>query len=172
LVGYELLLDTTKNFWGVHKYYSGDKLDIHVDAGDHPILDLKKQVTIGICIYLSHNWKIDSGCELEIWNGTSCAIKKPQLYNKVASISPLFNRFIIFTCNDFAWHGNPTHVKSNSDSKRIFITLSYLSKNKNDNNNRKKAFFIETPDLPFDLEKQKLRDLRANISTYKDIYRI
>ena len=44
LVGYKLKLDTTRNFWGVHTYGPGDKLDIHVDAGLHPSLGLKKQI--------------------------------------------------------------------------------------------------------------------------------
>ena len=40
LCGYRLLLDTTRNFWGVHTYGPGDKLDIHVDAGLHPTMNL------------------------------------------------------------------------------------------------------------------------------------
>ncbi len=52
MVGYNLILDTTRNFWGVHTYKLGDKLDIHVDAGIHPTLQLKKQITFGI--YLSY----------------------------------------------------------------------------------------------------------------------
>lgn len=170
LVGYKLSLDTTRNFWGVHKYSNGDKLDIHVDAGYHPTLNLKKQVTIGI--YLSYNWKKEYGCEFEVWNGSSSASEYPILFNKIESISPLFNRFVIFTCNDFAWHGNPNPVNGEPESTRIFLTLSYLSNNDNDNNKRKKAFFIETPNNPFDVEKKKLRDLRADDNKYKDIYRI
>jgi hypothetical protein len=170
LVGYKLLLDTSRNFWGVHKYSNGDKLDIHMDAGYHPSLNLKKQVTIGI--YLSHDWKEDYGCEFEVWNGTSSASENPILFNKVESISPLFNRFIVFTCNDYSWHGNPNPVNGETDSTRLFITLSYLSDNFNDKNIKTKAFFIETPDYPFDLEKKKLRDLRADSNKYKDIYRL
>jgi hypothetical protein len=170
LVGYKLVLDTNRNFWGVHKYSNGDKLDIHVDAGYHPILNLKKQVTIGI--YLSHNWKEEYGCEFEVWNGTSSAIENPILLNKVEHISPLFNRFVLFTCDDYSWHGNPNPVNGEPDSTRIFLTLSYLSDNDSDENKRKKAFFIETPNNPFDSEKNILRDLRADCNKYKDIYRI
>jgi hypothetical protein len=170
LVGYKLLLDTSRNFWGVHKYSNGDKLDIHMDAGYHPTLNLKKQVTIGI--YLSHDWKEDYGCEFEVWNGTSSASENPILFDKVESISPLFNRFIIFTCTDTSWHGNPVHCKNTDDSTRIFLTLSYLSDNVNDNNKRRKAYFVETPENPFNEEKKKLRDLRADSNKCKDIYRL
>jgi hypothetical protein len=34
--GYKLYRDETRNFWGVHKYKTGDRLDIHADAGIHP----------------------------------------------------------------------------------------------------------------------------------------
>ena len=60
LVGYKLILDGTRNFWGVHMYESGDKLDIHADAGLHPTNGLKKQVTLGI--YLSYEWREEYGC--------------------------------------------------------------------------------------------------------------
>ena len=59
--GYKLYKDSTRNFWGVHKYDNGDKLDIHVDAGLHPTTRQKKQLTFGI--YLSSNWLEEYGCE-------------------------------------------------------------------------------------------------------------
>ena len=65
--GIKLLNDPTKNWWGIHKYDDGDKLDIHVDAGLHPVSKQKKQVTLGI--YLSKDWKEENGGHLEIWEG-------------------------------------------------------------------------------------------------------
>ena len=170
LVGYELMLDTTRNFWGVHKYGPGDKLDIHVDAGLHPTLNLKKQVTLGI--YLSYEWKEEYGCHLEIWKGENCAGNNPKLIEKVDSLAPLFNRLVIFTCNDYAWHGNPEPATCPENSKRIFITLSYLSKNFEDENKRVKAFFIARPTDPLDDKKDKLRLIRADPEKYKLIYKI
>ena len=166
ICGYKLILDDTRNFWGVHKYDSGDKLDIHTDAGLHPINKLKKQITLGI--YLSNNWKKEYGCELEIWKGDKNAI-----YEKADSIEPCFNRLIIFTCNDYSWHGNPEPVTTELvDSKRIFVTISYLSENFKDENKKVKAYFVSRPDDPIDEEKDKLRILRADPEKYKDIYKI
>lgn len=170
LVGYDLILDETRNFWGVHKYGPGDKLDIHVDAGVHPTMDLKKQITLGI--YLSSEWKEEYGCELEIWRGENSENNDAKLIEKMCSIAPVFNRMILFTCNDYSWHGNPEPATCSSESKRIFITLSYLSKNSDDKNKRKKAFFIARPDDPIDLEKDKLRLLRADPEKYKNVYRM
>ena len=195
--GYTLYLDTTKNFYGVHVYNPGDKLDIHVDAGMHPTLNLKKQVTLGI--YLSYHWKQENGCALEIWEGDDCTYEMPKLYKCVDKIHPMFNRLILFTNTDNAWHGNPDSVKINprplfgsvsvqdratgSDSdieepRRIFITLSYLS---NDNtfvidsgnmNKKKKAYFIARPDDPEDIKKDILRKLRADPDKCNEVYRM
>lgn len=170
LSGHSLMLDDTRNFWGVHTYGPGDKLDIHVDAGLHPTLGLKKQVTLGI--YLSYDWKEEYGCNLEIWRGENSANNGAKLIEKADSISPLFNRLVLFVCNDYAWHGNPEPANCPDTSKRIFITLSYLSENFEDQNKRMKAFFIARPSDPADEEKDKLRLLRADPEKYKEMYRI
>lgn len=170
IVGEELYLDTTRNFWGVHIYKSGDYLDIHTDAGYHPTLGLKKQVTLGL--YLSYEWDPSYGCELEIWEGGCCASNNPHLVRKVETITPVFNRMILFTCNDFAWHGNPVPSSGPPESRRIFVTISYLSKNYSDLNKRVKAFFVARPSDPEDPEKDRLRLLRADPEKYKEIYKI
>ena len=170
ICGYQLVVDPTRNFWGVHTYNNGDKLDIHVDAGLHPSTKQKKQVTIGI--YLSANWKEEYGCKLEIWKGENAAMLSPTLLEKVTSIAPLYNRFIMFTCNDYAWHGNPNPSKCPYDSKRIFLTISYLSENYEDKNKRQKSIFIKRPDDPEDEEKNKLRLLRADVNMCKDVYKL
>ena len=169
LCGYPLILDTTRNFWGVHKYKANDKLDIHVDAGLHPGNGLKKQLTLGL--YLSSNWKKEYNCELEIWKGDNASRDDAKLYEKVDSIAPLFNRLLLFTNNDYSWHGNPEPATCDEDSSRIFITISYLSKQFRDENKRVKAFFIKRPSEPDDPEKDRLRRLRADPIKYKECYR-
>ncbi len=57
-------------------------------------------------------------------------------------------------------------------SRRIFITISYLSENFEDSNKKVKAFFVLRPEDLEDLEKDKLRFLRADPVKYKEIYRI
>ena len=170
ICGYKLLLDPTRNFWGVHTYNNGDKLDIHVDAGLHPVTKQKKQLTLGL--YLSANWKAEYGCELEIWKGECAGLEMPKLVKKVTSIAPLYNRMILFTCTDYAWHGNPEPVQGPDDAKRIFITISYLSHNTEDENKRMKALFVARPGDPIDEEKDKMRLLRADPDKYKEVYRI
>lgn len=170
ICGYSLYADTTRNFWGVHVYKPGDKLDIHVDAGIHPHMKKKKQLTLGL--YLSSNWKEEYGCQLEIWEGDSAAFQNPKLYKKISTIAPLFNRLVLFTCNDYAWHGNPEPASCPETARRIFITMSYMSDNDSDNNKKVKALFIARPGDPEDKNKEELRQIRADPERYKDIYRL
>ena len=169
IVGHKLLVDPTRNFWGVHKYNHGDKLDIHVDAGLHPTTKQKKQVTFGI--YLSANWREEYGCHLEVWSGENAALHDAKLLERIASVAPLFNRMVLFTCNDVAWHGNPEPAICPEDAKRIFITISYLSEYEGDANKRQKAYFVARPGDPIDHEKDRLRILRADPEKYKEMYR-
>ena len=37
ICGYKLMIDPTRNFWGIHKYNIGDRLYIHVNTGLYPI---------------------------------------------------------------------------------------------------------------------------------------
>ena len=159
-----LILDTTRNFWGVHTYKNGDKLDIHLDADRHPTLGYKKKITLGL--YLSANWKEEYGCELEIWKGDQKSIQE-----KIRCISPIFNRLVLFTCNDVSWHGNPEPCISPPDSTRIFVTISYLS-DETSSSNRVKALFVKRPHDPDDEEKDRLRMLRADPEKYKNVYKV
>ena len=170
LCEYPLQLDTERHYWGVHLYDSGDCLDIHVDAGIHPILNKKKHLTLGI--YLSVNYDESHGCHLELWNGSSCLSTTPVITEKAVSIAPIFNRLVLFTNTDTAWHGNPTPLNAPASTKRIFITISYLSDDTSLINTNKKAYFIKRPEDPDDLEKDRLRLLRVNPETCKDVYRV
>lgn len=166
ITGHDLLLDTTRNFWGVHKYKAGDKLDIHVDAGFHPTLGLKKQVTLGL--YLSQDWTEADGCALELWEGSNAGLSNPTLIKCVHSVVPKYNRMVLFDCNDVAWHGNPDPCAKDG---RIFVTISYLSNETNYDNKKVKALFIKRPCDPDDPEKDRCRLLRADPELYKTIYR-
>lgn len=164
ICGVQLILDTTRNFWGVHTYKNGDKLDIHLDADRHPTLGYKKKLTLGL--YLSKNWKKEYGCSLEIWKGDQTSIQE-----KVSCIDPIFNRLILFTCNNVSWHGNPEPCISPLDVTRIFVTISYLS-NETSLSDRVKALFVKRPQDPEDEEKDRLRMLRADPEKYKTVYKL
>ena len=173
IIGVKLYLDPTKNWWGVHTYDNGDFLDIHVDAGQHPVSHLKKHVTLGI--YLSKEWKEENGGHLELWTGDSSVSNDAKIYDCKIKILPSFNRCVLFTCNDYSWHGNPNPVKIEKGESRIFVTISYTSDFQgleNFKNQRRKAFFVKRPNDPEDQEKDKLRILRADPDKYQEVYRV
>lgn len=169
-VNEKLYPDPTKNWWGIHKYDNGDYLDIHSDAGIHPQTKQKKYVTLGI--YLSKNWSEENLGHLEIWEGDSLKSDDHNLHKCITKILPSFNKLILFNNTNNAWHGNPIPTICNSDQKRIFITVSYLSNNyKNEYSNKyQKALFIKLPSEPEDKEKDNLRLLRVDPEKYKEIY--
>ena len=169
ICGHKLSLDSNRNFWGIHKYNNGDRLDIHMDAGLHPLTKQKKQLTFGL--YLSYNWKETNMCQLEIWKGSNIA-NEISISEKLHSIVPLFNRAVIFTNNDYSWHGNPEPVCESEDSMRIFVTISYLSDNYTDKNKRVKAMFVKRPGDKEDKEKDLLRLLRSDPERYKEVYNL
>lgn len=173
LSGYEILEDKSRNWWGIHIFNHNDKLDIHVDAGRHPVNGLKKLITLGI--YFSYHWSSSNGGNIEFWKGTNASDNNAILDSCIVSIEPKFNRLILFECNDYSWHGAPEPCKYFNDEQRIFLTCSYLADIPQDTphltNNRKKAFFIAKPNEPLDIEKQTLRLLRCDENKYKDIYK-
>ena len=170
IMGYEIKNDPTKNWWGIHKYDDGDHLDIHVDAGLHPKTKQKKQLTLGI--YLSKDWKEENGGHLEIWSGDNASNLDAKIVKCCDKILPAFNTLVLFECNDYAWHGNPTPVICKNGEKRIFLTLSYVSEQYADLNKKEKAFFVKRPDDPDDAEKDKIRMMRCDPEKYKEVYRV
>lgn len=170
IVGQKLYNDPTKNWWGIHTYKNKDYLDIHSDAGNHPLTKQKKHITFGI--YLSHNWTQVNGGHLEVWDGDSVLKDDAKLFNCKNRILPIFNRMIMFTNTINAWHGNPEPVNIKTDERRIFLTLSYISE-QHDNgmeNNREKAFFVSRPNDPVNEEKDKLRLIRADPNNCINVY--
>jgi len=164
----KLINDPTRNFWGIHKYDDGDYLDIHVDAGLHPVTKQNKQVTLGI--YLSSDdWTEENGGSLEIWRGDNSKDKDAKIYECVNKLLPIFNRLILFVCDDYSWHGNPDKINVKDGEHRIFLTLSYLSETYYENN-KVKAFFVPRPEDKPDENKDKLRMLRCDPVKYKEIY--
>ena len=167
LCGKKLYTDSSKNFWGVHRFENGDHLDIHLDAGLHPITLKKKQLTLGIYL-TTQNWKLENRGEIELWDGDESCITDCKI-----SIQPIFNRMILFDNADNSWHGAPHPIKCGAEHTRIFITLSYMS-DFNDlyNNHRTKAYFTPRPQDKWTQQKLELRDLRCDPDRYVEIYRI
>jgi Rps23 Pro-64 3,4-dihydroxylase Tpa1-like proline 4-hydroxylase len=172
IVGEPVYNDTTRNWWGIHVFENGDYLDMHSDAGNHPITKQKKHITLGIYL-TSKEWSEENGGHLEVWDGDNVMNDAAQLTTCINKILPSFNKMIMFTNTVNAWHGSPEPcITHDSNIKRIFLTLSYVSDVHvgKMTNSREKAFFVSRPGDSPNSEKDKLRLLRANPATCKQVY--
>jgi hypothetical protein len=76
--------------------------------------------------------------------------------------APLFNRALIFNCDDYAWHGVADEKTKPADAIRIFLTLSYMSENYGDLNKKTRAFFIPRPNDPKAAEIREFSNKRSS----------
>lgn len=173
-LGIQLYSDPTRHYHGVHLFEQNDTLDVHVDAGIHPMIQKRKLVTIGL--YLSdpsYNPAQHHG-QLELWHGDDISTsERPRVYSCAKKIDPLHNRAVFFLCSNKAWHGVPSKYMGNV---RIFMTVSLLCDDLCPtitplcSNVRTRAYFARRVDEPDSLEKDELRELRAS-SKAADVYR-
>ncbi len=114
----KLLSDNELNGGGLHEIKSGGLLKIHTDFNKHPNLDLDRR--INVLIYLNKDWKREYNGFLELWD--------KDMKNCRQSISPIFNRMVIFSTNDFSNHGHPDPIKCPENISRKSIALYYFSR--------------------------------------------
>ena len=102
---------------GLHELKNGGFLNIHADFNIHPKMKLDRR--LNVLIYLNKNWSDDKGGQLELWNKemTKCH----------QSITPKYNRMVIFSTTTFSYHGNPNKVKCSEDESRKSLALYYYS---------------------------------------------
>lgn len=160
------LLDPYNHFSALMIYELGDYTKIHVDAGVHPISKFHKYVTA--VLYLTE-------ADIEFWIGSSCVDPNPTVIAKLdAHLDP--RMMITFNNTDTQWHAVPTVIKG----PRIAITISgvmldtdteLLNPNQY-RNQRERAYFIPNPDETWDEATVALRDKRADLDKYHEVYRI
>jgi 2OG-Fe(II) oxygenase superfamily len=163
LFGVALYPDLRRHYCGVFKYIKGDKLNVHVDAGIHPQVKLRKHVTA--VLYLGNEM-----APLELWEGENCAQDDPAITRVADCIAPDHGTLVVFENNDYAWHGVPT---CDSEDPRTIVTVSYLSDAVNAfNNKRQRAFFVPRPWEQWTPEQYELRNKRADPERYREVYRV
>jgi hypothetical protein len=163
MFGVSLYPDLCRHYCGVFKYMKGDKLDVHVDAGIHPRVKMRKHVTA--VLYLGNEM-----APLELWEGENCTRDNPRVVRPAVSIVPEHGTLVVFENNDYAWHGVPM---CDSASTRVVITVSYVSDAVNAfHNKRERAFFVPRPWEQWTREGYELRNRRADPERYREVYRV
>jgi Rps23 Pro-64 3,4-dihydroxylase Tpa1-like proline 4-hydroxylase len=138
---------------GFHEIYKGGKLGIHADFRVNEQLHLNRR--INMLIYLNKNWDTEFGGDLELWD--------KKMTSKISSISPLFNRCVIFNTDADSFHGHPDPLNTPIDITRRSIALYYYTASKNiyDDTPAHSTMYVARPDDSFKIYHQaaKLRFL-------------
>jgi Rps23 Pro-64 3,4-dihydroxylase Tpa1-like proline 4-hydroxylase len=102
---------------GLHQTVRGGFLGVHADFNEYKRLKLERRVNV--LLYLNKDWKEEYGGALELWNKdmTACAQK----------IAPIFNRMVIFSTTDTAYHGHPDPLTCPPDMSRKSLALYYYT---------------------------------------------
>ena len=114
----KLIIDPELNGGGLHEIKKGGVLKIHTDFNKHPKLNLDRR--LNVLLYLNKDWNMEYGGDLELWD--------KDLKNCKKKISPSFNKMVIFSTNDYSYHGHPDPVNCPEHMSRKSLALYYFSK--------------------------------------------
>jgi len=102
---------------GLHQIERGGFLKIHADFNRHPTLRLDRR--LNLLLYLNADWREDYGGHLELWERSMKRCEK--------SVLPSFNRCVVFSTTDWAYHGHPEPLRCPEGMTRKSLALYYYS---------------------------------------------
>ena len=105
---------------GLHEIRREGALGVHADFNLYPRLNIWRR--LNLLLYLNENWDPAWGGELELWDRTGT--------QRVTSVSPIFNRVVIFDTSNYSYHGHPHPLMCPPDRSRKSIALYYYTAQK------------------------------------------
>jgi Rps23 Pro-64 3,4-dihydroxylase Tpa1-like proline 4-hydroxylase len=132
-----LISDPYLSGGGYHELKNGGVLKVHADFNKHPYIDLDRR--INLLLYLNPGWKKEWGGNLELYY-------ENDLNSPCVSVTPEFNRCVIFSTTSFTYHGNPEPIECPSGVSRKSIALYYFSlgRPKSEFSSNHSTLFVET----------------------------
>jgi hypothetical protein len=112
-----LLADDKLVGGGIHQTGARGHLDVHVDF--NYLADRELHRRLNILIYFNKDWRPEWGGNIELWD------KDVKVCHQ--SLSPVFNRCVVFETNDISFHG-VTAVKCPEDRTRKSFAAYYYTK--------------------------------------------
>jgi hypothetical protein len=107
---------------GLHQILPGGYLEIHADFNRHPMFGLDRRVNV--LVFLNRDWRSEWGGQLELWDRTMAYAER--------RIDPVFNRMVIFSITDTAFHGHPEPLLCPTDRARRSLAFYYYSNGRPD----------------------------------------
>jgi hypothetical protein len=87
---------------GTHENRNGQDLDTHVDFNRHPVEHWHRR--LNLIVYLNHEWD-------DAWGGSLQLHSDPRSdHDRITTITPLYNRAVIFETTEWSWHAFPPIV--------------------------------------------------------------
>jgi len=151
LTGFEnIVCDENYTGGGLHQIERGGKLDIHTDF--NVLYGTNKKRCLNLILYLNKEWKEEYGGHFEMWDkDVKCCVQK---------ILPIFNRAVIFSTNEYSFHGHPDPLNCPDNMTRKSFALYYYVESETDERSYSTRF-VKRPSDAEDEELDKFRLLRS-----------
>lgn len=166
LTGCKLYPDFGLNGGGLHTHRSGGKLNTHLDYSIHPKLKLERRVNL--LIYVTPDWTENWGGNLGLWDHDEVGNGPNSL---VKSITPLFNRAVLFDTTQNSWHGLPEPITCPADITRNSLAVYYLCEPRDNADQRGRALFAPHKEQANDPEIINLIKMRSGVGSSASVYR-
>lgn len=165
LTGCTLYPDFGLNGGGLHSHRSGGKLNTHLDYSIHPKLGLERR--LNLLVYVTPGWQESWGGTLGLWEHDA-ATNRPGALAK--SISPLFNRAVMFDTTQNSWHGLPETITCPQGITRNSLAVYYLCEPRPGADTRGRALFVPYKEQANDPAVLELIKKRSSVQTSASVY--
>lgn len=165
LVGCPLYADFGLNGGGLHTHKRGGKLNAHLDYSIHPKLKLERRVNL--LIYITPGWQEAWGGLLGLWSKDPSKNAPGEL---IKTITPTFNKAVLFDTTQDSWHGLPEPITCPENVSRNSIAVYYLCEPRKDADGRGKALFAPYKSQKDDPEILSLIERRSQVHGASSVY--
>ena len=112
-----LIADPSYFGGGLHWIENGGFLEVHADFNHLKKYNLERR--INLLLYLNENWKDEYNGQLELWDRKTMT--------KAKSVSPIFNRCVVFSTTKESLHGHPAPLATPPGIARRSLALYYYT---------------------------------------------